>query len=266
MKADNANVETLRYCAQRVARHNMTLAGPGSATWGDLNVVTAAQKPLWELFWGLFTGMFCSRNLEYRQIDNVFQEHLIVPREGKEPDRLTIWVSQSFIPFYDHLRRHYILPVYSRLRSSWHNMLPGKQKRSETIENPEGGMISRSANNSEIGPTQSLTNLLRVRNSTLDVHNIDSRGLSAPHCRHYCSCYVRFKEYGSRSHCGFYWDIFARSASFRILFKHGRSDLSCDRCVSLSFLRMPNAFGEWPVLIINVQFLCCYGGFRSRSS
>jgi hypothetical protein len=112
-------------CAQKVGKEHTALTGVGAYTWGDYNAIPEEQKSLRDLFWGLFTGFFVSPDGEPPVKDSEFQEHLIVPRQGKKPDGLTQWVTRSFIPFYERMRREeipygkkyqkYLLPLWEIL-------------------------------------------------------------------------------------------------------------------------------------------------------
>jgi hypothetical protein len=118
MEANNWNVQTVKEVAGKVGRDHTTLLGDGARTWGEVNEALWRRKSLWELFWNLFTGAFVSSNIERSPVEGVFQEHLIVPHDGQNPDSLTTWVIHNFIPFYSALRSKFIIPLRSYLLSA----------------------------------------------------------------------------------------------------------------------------------------------------
>lgn len=154
LEADNANVRALRECIKRYGSCGVALTGDGASTWGPVSGVAPEQKSLWKLFCGLFTGIFISPDFERRHIPNMFQEHLIVPHDWQRPDSLTLYVIRSFIPFYDCLRRRYILPVSRVLVVFWHRLLPDKFDREKRFERTT--TISTSSQN-DVSPTYNIT-------------------------------------------------------------------------------------------------------------
>ena len=164
-EANSCNIKTLKDCVENVAKDGTTLTGVGAFTWGDFREASAEEKPLAELFWGLFTGFFVSPDDERKPTPNEFQEHLIAPHKGKKPDGLTQWVIQSFIPFYNQLRNKYLVPfrkAYLRpvwhilvslwhiLLSFWHKLFPVKQPRTD---------VEKSSTVSSMAPSNSTDTL-----------------------------------------------------------------------------------------------------------
>ncbi|KAF4624145.1 hypothetical protein G7Y89_g14028 [Cudoniella acicularis] len=144
-EADNCNIKTLRDCIKICLMEGLT--GTGAQTWGDISEESAKQKELPQLLWGLCTGFFVSPDGERKPIEKVFQEHLIVPHKGNKPDGLTQWVKQSFIPFYAHVRKHYLVPVWLFPFSLWHHLLSlFSPKR------PDPDLEKRSSVSSSIAP------------------------------------------------------------------------------------------------------------------
>jgi hypothetical protein len=143
--AGSGNVNTLRSLVKKVKENN-SLKGEAAQTWGDTLEDTDDSKSLSELFWGLFTGFFVSPDRERQVKEGEFKEHLIVPRKGQKPDGLTLWVTRSFIPFYDPFRTKYLVPffkpiwsalvvLWNTLVSLWHCRWP-KQPRDEEKLSP----------------------------------------------------------------------------------------------------------------------------------
>lgn len=103
--ADSVNVRSLKECVKRICED--CLSGSGAFTWGRLSGTTEIEKSLPSLIWGLITGFFKSPYSEREKVDKEWPEHLIVPRTGRKPDGLTLWVAHSFLPLYHHLRNTY---------------------------------------------------------------------------------------------------------------------------------------------------------------
>jgi hypothetical protein len=110
--ADKCNAKTLKGCVKRAGRDRVALTGDGAFTWGDYNESSSKQKSIPQLFWGLFTGFFVSPDGKPKEQKAVYLEHLIVPRPGNPPDGLTLWVTRSFIPFYDQLTKKHPVPIW----------------------------------------------------------------------------------------------------------------------------------------------------------
>jgi len=123
-EANSCNIRTLGGCVKKVTKDGTALTGDGAFTWGDFRKASAEEKPLVELFWGLFIGFFVSPDDERKPTPNEFQEHLIAPHKGKKPDGLTQWVIQRFIPFYNQLRNKYLVSLR-------HKLFPVKQSRTD---------------------------------------------------------------------------------------------------------------------------------------
>ncbi|CZR51178.1 uncharacterized protein PAC_01053 [Phialocephala subalpina] len=116
-KADNCNINSLRTFVRDCCPNG--LSSTGSETWGNIADTSSTTKSLPRLTLGLLTGFFVPPDREREEIDEVFQEHLIVPHKDYKPDGLTQWVKQSFIPFFDHIYEHYLYPILKCILSIW---------------------------------------------------------------------------------------------------------------------------------------------------
>jgi hypothetical protein len=161
--ADRCNVKTLMGCVKTAGERRGPLTGIGVCTWGDIEEGPGEKKSLQQLFLGLFTGFYPSPDPKPKEIIGVFPERLVMPRQGKEPDGLTVWVMRSFIPFYEELRAKYkypdkglflnkhkkcLLPVWGILASIgfilfllwhgflflWHKVFPTLKESSSDLE------------------------------------------------------------------------------------------------------------------------------------
>lgn len=115
-EADSSNVECMRRCASR-AFNDQAITGSGSATWGILsrkNGTDDTPKSFWQLVWGVFVGLFITKEVTRAEEPRVFQEQLIVPRAESKSDGLTLWVTYSFIPLYHHVWKKFRSPNWAK--------------------------------------------------------------------------------------------------------------------------------------------------------
>jgi len=165
-KADNCNINSLRTTLKDC--HEDGLTGPGSQTWGDTSAIQPKSKSLPRLTLGLVTGLFVPPDPERKEVDEVFQEHLIVPHKDYKPDGLTQWVKQSFIPFFDHIYEHYLYPllycilfIWHYTAGLWHKCLrPAPQPRNDLEKRGDSsitGIVSPTTTHDSDATTSSIT-------------------------------------------------------------------------------------------------------------
>lgn len=97
-KADHYNVESLRLWLREVGKY--PIQGPGADTWGDLREDPEDPKPLFKHFLHLLCGLVWTPKLkkDKPQLD------LIVPRQGRKVDGLTLWVANEWVPFWQNVK------------------------------------------------------------------------------------------------------------------------------------------------------------------
>ncbi|KAE9369842.1 hypothetical protein N431DRAFT_414165 [Stipitochalara longipes BDJ] len=101
--ADTRNVDSLRKLAQRVCSDGSCLTGSGSHIWGPLGTTTEKKNSFWELL-GMCIGILKSHEEKRIPVPREFHENLIVPRREGNPDRLTLWVTDRFVPLFHYVR------------------------------------------------------------------------------------------------------------------------------------------------------------------
>jgi hypothetical protein len=154
--ADNANVQSLRYCVEQMGTCGESLTGDGSKVWGDPLDHERVEKTLSELILNFFTGLFKPPTMPPRQCQKEFQEELIVPNPGRTPDALTLWVVHSLVPLYQRLWEIYRIPLRDALWSWLRTSKKGKDEESRWGTTPTNGPTISSSSAAD-APVRNLT-------------------------------------------------------------------------------------------------------------
>jgi hypothetical protein len=99
-EADNFNVNSLRTWLEDSSWGNRQIQGPGSNSWGTLGFHERENPPsLIGQFLHVVRTIFWPGKPTKNNLD------LVVPRAGRQPDRLAKWVANDFVPFWENVKK-----------------------------------------------------------------------------------------------------------------------------------------------------------------